>query len=95
LGVELTTNGFRCETAEVEWESVEAIRAFKLDLATFDEIRFSLQIPGGVVEVSEEQPGFAAFAHALERQFPSVVGWYARVAQPAFARNETVLWVRS
>jgi hypothetical protein len=94
--VALTKTGFRIGDSEFDWNSVMTIRVFKLDLVTWDEIRFSFNLASGrTLEVSEEQPGFSEFVAELERRYPAAGGWQAKVVQPAFARNEVVLWQRS
>ena len=76
-----------------EWDDIIEIRAYKLDFLTTDEVRFSLSLRDGTVfEMSEEQPGFAAFIEALKARFPTVQGWESRVIKPAFATNMTVLY---
>ncbi len=76
-----------------EWTHVVAIRAFKLDLLTFDEIRFSFEFENDPpFEISEDQPGFERFIEAVESRFPQVRGWRDKVMQPPFARNDTLLY---
>lgn len=79
----------------VSWEQIVRIEAYKLDLLTWDEVRMRFTLAdGSLVEVSEEQPGFPEFEHVLAAQFPTTSNWRDYVIQPAFARNETVLFVR-
>lgn len=82
-------------TTEILWSDIEQVRAFKLDLFTWDEVRFVFLMSSGVaLEVSEEQPGFAGMLAAAQVHFPSLVGWQTQVIKPAFARNETTLYQR-
>lgn len=96
----LTASGFlagasRGPATEVHWTSIEEVRAFKLDLLTWDEVRFIFVLTSGVViEVSEEQPGFEAMLVEATRHMPSLSSWRASIIKPAFARNETVLFQR-
>ena len=81
------------EECRVRWEDVLEIRAFKFDLFTMDEVRFSFKVESGLwVDVSEDQPGFRTMVESLQSRYPSVVGWEARVIKPAFVRKETVLF---
>ena len=88
------SDGFSIGDQRINWSDVNQIRAFKLDLVTTDEIRivFGLR-SGSLVGVSEEQLGFDVLDAAMQTRFPSTRGWFAQVSQPAFARNETVLYV--
>ena len=91
--IELHDSGFSVDGRDVAWGRVIEIRAYKLDLYTYDEIRFSFLLDSGCsMEISEEQPGFTAFVAAMTARFPSTSDWHSRVSQPAFARNETVLF---
>lgn len=91
----LTEAGFSTRGINVSWESVEQIRAFKLDRVTIDEVHFLFGLSsGGAVEISEEQPGFDAVLHEVQVQFPALVGWQSQIIQPAFARNDTILYQR-
>jgi hypothetical protein len=88
------SDGFTFGDQVIDWSDVNEISALKLDLLTTDEIRivFGLR-SGSFVEVSEEQLGFDALDSAMQTRFPSTHGWFAQVSQPAFARNETILYV--
>jgi hypothetical protein len=93
----VTRSGFVCdsatETYSYEWSDIVEIRAFKLDLFSYDEVRFAISLRNGTfVELSEERPGFYAFLEALKLRFPTVEGWEQQVMHPAFAANETVLY---
>jgi hypothetical protein len=91
--ITLTSEGFSCEGSEVRWSEIVQVRALKLDLLTWDEVRFVFGLSsGGAFEVSEEQPGFEALMSAVVAHFPSVADWQDQIIKPAFARNETVLY---
>jgi len=76
------------------WSEILEIRAFKRDLFTVDQVRFTFLMNGQWADVWEEQPGFTELVTQLETRFPSVVGWESKIMHPAFARNETVLYKR-
>jgi hypothetical protein len=79
---------------ELGWDAVERIVTYKIDLLTFDEIRVQFDFAGGSVTVTEESPGFPEFMQEVVRRFPSAANWHARVSQPAFATNRTLLFDR-
>lgn len=83
------------QRVHVRWSSIRCIRAFKKDLITSDEVYLSFENDTApeYVEVSEEEAGFGEFRIHLENRFSFPVGWYEAVLKPAFARNETVLYV--
>ncbi len=75
------------------WDAIVRITGYKVDLLTVDEIRMEVALSTGTsVVYSEESPGFGALMVELEHRFPSVVGWHAKVAHPAFAASTTVLF---
>jgi hypothetical protein len=80
----------------VLWSSIRRICAFKKDLITSDEafLSFENDTAPEYVEVSEEVPGFGEFRLEVENRFSFPVGWWEAVLKPAFARNESVLYVR-
>ncbi len=83
------------KVTELRWVNVAQIRALKLDLLAFDEVRFVFALSsGGAVEISEEQTGFDAAISIATHHFPSIAGWRHKIIAPAFARNETVLFDR-
>ncbi len=80
--------------AQVQWGEVLEIRACKLDLSTWDEVRFRFVLSSGKeVELSEDQPGFDAALSAVCVSLPCVAGWRNQIIKPAFARNETVFFL--
>jgi hypothetical protein len=91
--IELRDDGFLVGGHFTTWADVTEIRAYKIDLLTFDEIRLVFESGAeNWVEISEEQPGFSEVASAMVIRFPSTYDWRSRIAQPAFATNETVLY---
>ena len=93
----VTPSGFVCDDSTashgIEWNDIVEICAFKIDLFSFDEVRFSLSLRNGTdIELSEQQPGFRELVAALKARFPTVEGWENRVIQPPFETNMTVLY---
>lgn len=85
--------GIDSKAIELRWVNVVQIRALKLDLLAFDEVRFIFALSSGeVVEISEEQAGFEAAISTAADHFPSIAGWRHKIIAPAFARNERVLF---
>lgn len=81
-------NGFTAR-----WADIRRIVGYKIDLLTVDEIRVDFELKTNVtVIVTEESPGFGAFMSEVERRFPSVEGWFAKIAQPPFAPVNAVLY---
>ena len=81
--------------ATIRWREVSRIRTYKLDLLTTDAICLLFELGPGVkpVQVSEEWAGFADIFPRLREQFPTLAeDWYLTVMQPAFERNEAVLF---
>ena len=77
----------------MRWEKIHRIVTYKIDLLTYDEIRVQLEgSDGSVIVVTEESPGFASFMAELVHRYPSASDWHAKVSQPAFAENWTVLY---
>ncbi|TAJ16909.1 MAG: hypothetical protein EPO68_10305 [Planctomycetota bacterium] len=83
----------------VEFEAVEWIAGYKVDLYAVDCICLGLGargLEGGWFEMHEEMAGWREALAALERAFPGVEhGVYSRdVMFPAFKLCWTVLWLR-
>ncbi|MBZ2210103.1 hypothetical protein [Massilia soli] len=78
------------------WDEVNAIKAYKIDLLTWDEIRVVVSFgrPETVIELSEEQEGFEAFIRTAEQKLSFPKGWWERLAKPAFETCETTLFRR-
>jgi hypothetical protein len=77
---------------QASWSDIRRIIGYKIDMFSWDEIRMDFELVGGtVVVVTEESAGFGDLMKEVERRFPSVVGWYAKVSQPPFAECRTVL----
>jgi hypothetical protein len=94
--ISVSVDGFAVSGRSISWHDIQEISAYKIDLFTVDEVRFSLSVSSGPdVVVSEEQHGFSELVTSLALQFPSVAGWERKVIHPAFARNQTMLYRRT
>lgn len=94
-GFEVVLAGDRVAT--VCWREVSRITTYKLDLLTTDAICLLFDLGPGAkpVQVAEEWSGFQDLFARLKEEFPTIPeDWYATVMQPAFERNETVLFER-
>jgi len=82
--------------ADVAWTEISEIRAFKRDLFVVDEICLGIGYgKGDYVEVWESDLGYEDFLAALNARLPECArDWWSKVAFPAFATNETVLYKR-
>jgi len=75
------------------WNDVRRIVGYKVDMFSWDEIRIDFYLAdNATVVVTEESPGFSEFMKEVERRFQSVVGWHAKISQPPFESNTTVLY---
>ena len=81
------------------WTDVAAVRAWKRDEITTDQICVVLTLSGGgEFVVHEDVIGWEDFLEAAERALPGMRRfreWFPEVSQPALARNETRLFDRS
>jgi hypothetical protein len=93
--VAFDASGFRLGTDELAWSNVLTIVAYKVDLFTVDEINVEFTHANGVLVVTEENPGFAEFMDEVVNRFPTALGWYSKVSQPAFATCTTVLYEKA
>jgi len=89
--------GFCVDDRSVGWSLISSIKAFKLDLITYDQICLAVAVDGDdcYVQLSEEWPGFQELAEELESRFAFPEGWWDSVAKPAFKTNETILYQRT
>jgi hypothetical protein len=80
------------------WEDVVRVCAYKRDELTTDLICLDVVLrDASTWFLHEEAPGWEDFLHAAERALPGMrpfQAWFAEVSQPAFARNETLLFER-
>jgi hypothetical protein len=84
--------------ASTRWADVSRVRALKHDALTTDLICVAVSLrDGNEILVHEEVPGFDAFLAAAETRLSGMQprsAWWSTVVQPAFARNETLLFER-
>ena len=92
-----TQDGFCVGDISVTWPRISSIKAFKLDLITYDLICFAVELDneGRWLQLSEEWPGFKELSNELESRFAFPEGWWDSVAKPAFKTNETILFQRA
>jgi len=100
--IEATEDGFVLRrndgtAEEVRWSAVRRVFAYKRDLLTTDEIRllFELEPPGGLVELSEQWPGFEDLFGGMERTLGVSPAWYAEIMLPAFEATPRALYERA
>ena len=101
--IEVTGEGLVLRDAEgaavaVRWESVRRVVAYKRDLYATDVIMlaFELDPPApGLLELSEEWPGFADLFGALEQALGVSPEWYVEIMVPAFEPTPRVLYARA
>ena len=95
--ITLAPTGFSVQGITIAWSEISAIKAFKLNLLTYDSIMFAFDtdLPPHHIELSEEWPGFQALAAELESRFEFLPDWWETVALPAFKTNETTLYQRA
>lgn len=75
------------------WADVRQIIGYKVDLFSWDEIRLDFHLSTGLtVVITEESPGFDAFMNEVQRRFPSLEGWHAKLSQPPFAASRAILY---
>jgi|WetSurMetagenome_2_1015567.scaffolds.fasta_scaffold432933_1 hypothetical protein len=82
--------------ADVKWDSVEEIVAYKADLFAYDMICWEVTFEPGpeTFEVNEHMVGFSELQKAAEARFAIPESWWSTVAFPAFVPNPTILWRR-
>lgn len=80
--------------ANVHWDDVQKITAYKCDLFAYDEIHIAFSLASSEsVDICEEWLGFRAVVKKMKKQFPSIPDdWLTHIVHPAFASNETVLY---
>jgi hypothetical protein len=100
--IEATADGFVLRRSdgtaeEVSWSAVRRVHAYKRDLLTTDEIRLLLELepPGGLLELSEEWPGFEDLFGGMERALGVSPAWYPEIMLPAFAPTPRTLYPRA
>lgn len=96
--IELVEDGFTLRGANkevvVSFDDVRAIRAQKIDLFSFDEIRVTFdRKKEEPVEISEESRGYGELMGRVLSRFPgSDPKWFSKVVHTAFAPCLTTIW---
>lgn len=82
------------ESGAFAWKNVRRIAAYKDDLLTTDLIRVEFEAENGLVyRTDEEVPGFEKLCADMVAVIATIdPNWFVMVAQPAFAKNVTVLY---
>ena len=85
--------------SSLPWNQVVAVRAFKKDMVSVDLICLQFETADGRrCLVHEEMVGWESLVEELPDYlpgFPLYSTWWSRVAKPAFAANEQVLYERT
>jgi len=79
------------------WNELDEIVAFKRDMLAVDDVCLGLRLRGETAlrVCDEEIAGWDAVNEALATRFGiRYEEWFARIVQPPFAANSTVLWRR-
>ena len=81
--------------ADVKWDDVEEIRAYKIDVFSYDLICFCFGCcdNDSFIEVHEAMEGFRSLQKAVEERYKNLLDdWWSKVSFPAFAANMTTIW---
>ena len=98
--IELNSNGFKVThnngVSLVEWNLIDKIIAYKVDLITIDEICFEIEYSDKSLLITEECAGWRIFLEELLQNFPAIdKEWEEKIVKPPFERNETELYNRN
>ena len=94
-------NGFELKIEEkltkIEWNEIEKLTAYKVDLFATDEIRLFLKAENGKqFEISESTQGRFQFNQKIKERFPEInKTWEIDISVPAFERKETEIYNRN
>jgi hypothetical protein len=96
---EYCDNGFIISlerSQKIEWIMIQTIFAYKIDLMTIDEVCIDVFCDNNVsFRLTEETAGWYVFLKRLQEQFPTIDNdWSAKIEQPAFATNLTLVYDR-
>jgi len=95
---EVNEEGFFAETVEkkrcfIQRDSIVEIKAYTLDLATFDERRISIETTHGVIyQFSEEESDWNDLVKWISTWAELPTGWSKSVWPEPFSTKVTVLW---
>lgn len=85
------------QTADLLWNEIEEIHAFKRDFGTTDRICLAFKRIGKeeCCEIHEEMAGCYDLLNAMQNHLPEFnIAWVFEAAFPAFATNHQVIWKR-
>ncbi|MGA3077877.1 MAG: hypothetical protein ABSG56_29895 [Bryobacteraceae bacterium] len=95
-GFELHRIGQTDETAKCfRWQEITVVLACKRDCFAFDLICLVIADAMTAVEINEQDDGWDAFIAAASKNLANSVPrdtWWAAVAQPPFAANQTIVY---
>lgn len=77
-----------------DWDDVDRIQAYKLDLITTDDVCLEFVAKGLSYTVDEETPGWDSLLQTLAQRFALAESWAEIITDPPFATNRSVLWDR-
>ena len=78
---------------EVELTDIVRIDAYKVDLLTFDEIRFDISLNDTIISISEEHPNFNYIDNVFSQNMVGYESnWRKKVTFPAFAENRLTVY---
>ena len=100
--LDLVPDGFRLiraseDIAQISWQEIEEVTAFKRDLITTDLICIEIRTHDDrVMEFNEEVAGFEPCLEEMQRNLHGFdTRWHEKVVKPAFAANKTVLFSKT
>ncbi len=94
----LSIRGPKEELAELSWDEVGEVHAFKKDLVTTGLIclAFRKTSTEQYFEIHEEMAGYYDLVQVLPERLPGfALDWFLSVAFPAFDANHQIIWRRS
>lgn len=99
LGIfEYSENGFKItdenSSNTYEWNNIETVLAYKIDLLTYDEICIDVYTDDlNKFTISESTWGWFQFISRLSENIKAIqIDWYINITNPAFETNLTLLY---
>ncbi|MFH7003642.1 hypothetical protein [Flavobacterium bizetiae] len=95
---EYSENGFKItdenSSNTYEWNNIETVLAYKIDLLTYDEICIDVYTDDlNKFTISESTWGWFQFISRLSENIKAIqIDWYITIANPAFEKNLTLLY---
>jgi hypothetical protein len=105
ISIEPVPNGFSILAdspqeviAEIHWDEISKVLAYKRDCFIYDQICFAVEIAEGkAFEICEDMEGWENLILSIPQKlpgFPEKQQWFQKVAFPAFKTNVTTLFER-